>query len=381
MNGPGRSARTCRSSSSGTHASRTSTSARRALPASDGPALEPGDPADRPPEWRGGEAVDRVGWDDARRPRARRGVRLAALPLDHPLAAREVADLLEAQTQLGRAAPVLAHLEHEPPAGAQDRPAPWATASVSPCRRARPAAPSRAPPARALTLVGRTYGGLETTRSNGPPEPGHEVPLEEVDAVVEPGRSRFPGRRARARRARGRVPTTRAPGMLVGDGERDRARAGADVEERAAPRARDSARGRARRPISVSGRGMSARGSTFSVEPAEAPLAEQYRSGSRVARRSTSSRGPLAPPRRARRSCSRESNGATPRTSATRSSASIRGPPARPPAEELLDLRQPPAHLRPPRSRGRGAAPRRRAPRSARRARPRGSGRAGAASA
>ena len=80
-------------------------------------------------------------------------------------------------------------------------------------RRAAPrAAPSRGPRARARRArPARTYGGFETTRSNGPArQPVVQVLQEQLD--VEAGERGVLARRATARPPRRRSATTRAPG-------------------------------------------------------------------------------------------------------------------------------------------------------------------------
>ena len=154
-------------------------------------------------------------------------------------------------------------------------------------RRAPGAAPSRGSPAASSSSSGSTYGGFETTRSNGPVEPSSRSPC--TSSTCEAGalaRSPRPAR-ARPRDVDRGHPRAR---VLVGDRQRDRPRAGSDVEH---PR-RSSHAGEQRQAaldgVSVSGRGMSARAVDRQRQPAEAPLAERRTaSGSRAARRATSS--------------------------------------------------------------------------------------------
>ena len=99
-----------------------------------------------------------------------------------------------------------------PPGTSRDR-ARSAIASVAPRRRAPRAARSWRPPDRASrSRPGQTYGGFETTRSNGPVQAGEELSLDELDPLRQRPCDGDSRPRQRAHPASCRSPTTRAPG-------------------------------------------------------------------------------------------------------------------------------------------------------------------------
>ena len=137
------------------------------------------------------------------------------------------------------------HLEHEPARRARAR---ASATSRSVCPSSTSAA-ARLPVAhlrleRRRSRRASTYGGFETTRSNGPSRPASRSVS--TSSTVEPvGGGVLARERERVGRDVGRVDARVRE--LVLQRQRDRARAGADVERRAAPRRRRAVRGTARR--------------------------------------------------------------------------------------------------------------------------------------
>ena len=162
-----------------------------------------------------------------------------------------------------RAADVAAPVRRRPRARARRRErasrAPRAaTASWPPSPTSASRGSVRGPRARASsTSSGATYGGFETTRSNGPFAPAEEVAVHELDPSVQGRARRFSSATASAS-AETSVATIRDVGPLVRDRERDRARSRRRRRARAEPRRRGAARGSARRrsrsPAAGSGR-------------------------------------------------------------------------------------------------------------------------------
>ena len=140
---------------------------------------------------------------------------------------------------------------------------------------ARRAAPTRAPRARARRARPRaTYGGFETTRSNGPARPVEERRLDELDRERRAARRSRARARARPARRRSRSRARRAARPRA----RARSRRSRCRRRRRAARRRPSSSASARSTtISVSGRGTSARASVAERQPPEAPLAEDVR--------------------------------------------------------------------------------------------------------
>ena len=159
-------------------------------------------------------------------------------------------------------------------------------------RRAAPrAAPSRAPRARARrTPSAWTYGGFETTRSNGARRQPvartrvHKLDVEAEEIRVLARERERVGRDVGARRRARPGPRPRARARSRRCRSRRRARAGIVARATAASRA---VRAQRSTTVSVSGRGTSARASHRSVSRRKPHSPSTYASGSRAARRST----------------------------------------------------------------------------------------------
>ena len=187
-------------------------------------------------------------------------------PLDDPLA--------PVRSTRDRNVVVAEPLEHRGHRRAPGRRRPRATSAAAGLqrRRARPARPRPARPrptsasrgSQSRTSgssdsisSGSTYGGFETTRSNGPSAGrARRSPSTQLD--LEPRRSAFSRASASASGETSSAVDARA-GLLVGDRERDRAASRCRRRARAALDALEQREARARRAISVSGRGTSAR--------------------------------------------------------------------------------------------------------------------------
>ncbi len=222
------------------------------------------------------------------------GAHDAARSLDDPLAPGEVLrrhDVGVPESREHRRHPRSVpgcDLEDERPAGAEDvEPLRARRPRSPPRRRAPPAAPSRAPRARASSISsGRTYGGFDTTRSHGPSgSPVIEVPFAQLDREPPSGarsrrrpRARRPTRRSRSRRARGcssAIASAIAPLPVPTSRTRGSARPAIRARQRSTT-------------TSVSGRGTSTRRSTPSVSRLKPHSPSTYASGSRASRRATS---------------------------------------------------------------------------------------------
>ena len=184
------------------------------------------------------------------------------------------------------------HFEHERAAGSEHaRRRRHERLGLTAFRRARRAAPTRAPrdPAsRARSAA--TYGGFETTRSNGPSIPVEQRRLDEARRRARGDRrSRA---RARAHPARGRSRVTRASGRSSAIASAIAPLPGADVDDtrlvdrrRAAP-----ARARPRSPSRAAGRARARR------SRASAAGSPTRRARTRAAHAGRGARGARAPP-------------------------------------------------------------------------------------
>ena len=184
----------------------------------------------------------------------------------------------------------VAVLEHERAAGGEHARRPARRPRRPRAERAPPRAPSRAPRARASrSFVGSTYGGFDTTRSHG--RRGARRTGRGARARRRARCARRSRARARAPPRRRRSPVTRAPGCSSAIASAIAPQPVPTSSTRGASSPSSSARHRST-TTSVSGRGMSARRSTVSVSRRNPHSPSTYWSGSRAARRATSSRTP-----------------------------------------------------------------------------------------
>ena len=217
-------------------------------------------------------------------------------PFDHPVAAGQVGvartsakPSCREQRRDARRLPV-ADLEHERAAGRERTPRPRARRPRSrPCRRAPRAAPSRAPPAgaRRARPARRTAG----SRRRGPTAPpgGPSKRSCCASSTVEAGAGQRSRARARARRRGVDAGDARAR-VLVGDRERDRAGARADVEHARLLAAREQREAALDHDLGLGPRHERPRGRPSASAAGSPTRRARTASGSRAARRATSRR-------------------------------------------------------------------------------------------
>ena len=196
--------------------------------------------------------------------------RSAPTSLDHPLPPREiardrsprVAELLEQRRDLAARGPRGVSSTIAPPGASTSRASRASSLGLVVADDAPAAAPSRAPPAGApSSSSSRTYGGFETTRSNGPSSPSSR--LVSTSSTSRPSRSAF-SRASASASGETSVAVTRAPGCssAIESAIAPLPVPTSTTRGASSPAIAASARSTT---ISVSGRGTSARASVCSV--------------------------------------------------------------------------------------------------------------------